>query len=102
MAVTATQAGRSLQGQGFAQQTGAYALAFWVSDGAGDTSFFEGVLSLALNRWSAEGSWQDIQAPQHSDQWTATSPVPPVAAWHPAQGAAVLRRPAAGQGDNEA
>ncbi len=92
LAVTVTQAGRSLQGQGFAQQTEAYALAFWLSDGTGDTYFFKGVLSLALNRWSAEGSWQDLPTPEHTDQWTATSPVPPTAAGQPEQRGAVLGR----------
>ncbi len=91
LGVTVTQAGRSLQGQGFAQQSAAYALAFWLRDGTEDTFFFEGVLSLALNRWSAEGSWQDIQAPQHTDQWTAAPPVPPAAAVQPGYSASALK-----------
>jgi hypothetical protein len=80
LGVTLTQAGRSLTGQGYAQQTEAYALAFWLSDGTGTVYFFTGVLRLALNRWSAQGSWQNTQAPQQTDEWTATPLGPPVAA----------------------
>src|SRR5438552_2314329 len=72
LGVTLTQDGKTLRGQGFAQQTQAYAMAFWLSDGTGGTYFFTGVLSLALGRWSGKGSWQDVQAPQRTDQWTMT------------------------------
>ena len=80
LTVTINQSGRTLRGQGFAQQTEAYVLSFWLSDGAGNTYFFEGVLSFALNRWSARGTWQDVQAPQQTDQWSMSMPTPPVAA----------------------
>jgi hypothetical protein len=81
IAVTLTQNGMSLTGQGeewtLSQNAPrATALAFWLDDGNGDTYFFQGVVRIGVDTLNGEGGWTSIQDPTLTDQWQAFTMFP--------------------------
>jgi hypothetical protein len=52
------------------------AIAFWLSDGAGDALFFDGTVRMGVDTQNAQGEWTSLTDPTLSDEWQAIALFP--------------------------